>query len=78
MKISRKYAHLAFAFFMSMLMGFIMSGVLTALLIGLNGEFFSHWMHAFATAWVIAFPAITVVAPIARKLAALVTEPENS
>jgi hypothetical protein len=37
-------------------------------------DFLHHWMHAFLTAWVIAFPAIMVVAPVVRKLVNVLTE----
>jgi Protein of unknown function (DUF2798) len=35
--------------------------------------FFFKWMHAFVIAWVCAFPAVLVVAPIVRRIVAKLT-----
>jgi len=72
-KVPKRYAHVLFAFLMSMSMACIMSGILTALLVGF-ADFFTHWLHAFLLAWVIAFPAIMVVAPAVKKVADRLTE----
>jgi hypothetical protein len=74
MKIPQKYAGLLFAFVMSLLMAFLMSGVLTAVFVGVDGQFIAHWMNGFIHAWPIAFPAILVVAPLVRKIVATLTE----
>ncbi len=59
---------------MSLLMAFIMSGVLTALFAGINKQFFSHWMSAFIHAWPVAFPSVLLVSPIVRKVVVALTE----
>lgn len=59
---------------MSMLMAFIMSGVLTLVNLGPVANYISKWMHAFVIAWACAFPAVLLVAPIARRLVAAVVE----
>ncbi len=74
MKIPQKYTGLLFAFVMSLLMAFLMSGVLTAVFVGVDGQFIAHWMNGFIHAWPIAFPAILVVAPLVRKIVASLTE----
>ena len=68
MKIPAKFTPIAFAFFMSMLMAFLMSAVLTLVNLGPVPDFLARWMRAFAIAWSCAFPAVILVAPIARKL----------
>jgi hypothetical protein len=68
MKIPRKYEGILFAFIMSLLMALLMSGVLTAVFNGIDREFFEHWANGFVHAWPIAFPAILVLAPVARKI----------
>ena len=68
MKIHPKHSHLLFAFLMSILMGTVVSGILTALFSGLNAQFFGKWLHAFSVAWPITFPGILVLAPVVQKL----------
>jgi Protein of unknown function (DUF2798) len=72
MKINPKYADLLFAFFMSVLMALLMSGVLTAIHLGFTQNFIGKWLHAFLLAWPITFPSIVLLAPIVRKTVAKV------
>jgi hypothetical protein len=74
MKVPKQYTHILFGFVMSLLMAFIMSGVLTALFVGIDQLFISHWMHAFIYAWPVAFPAVLIVSPIVRKIVLRLTE----
>ena len=74
MKIPKKYSNVLFAFFMSLLMALIMSGILTVLFEGPSHQFVTHWMGAFIHAWPVAFPAIFLVAPIVRKIVTVLTE----
>jgi hypothetical protein len=73
-KIPAKFAPLVFAFFMSMLMAFLMSAILTLVNLGPVPDFITRWMRAFAIAWCCAFPAVLLVAPIARRLAGKVVD----
>ena len=73
MKIPQKHANLLFAFIMSVLMATLMTCIVTLKLTGLNAGFFIRWLHAFLTAWPIAFPAILLLAPITRKLVTRLT-----
>ncbi len=57
---------------MSMLMAFIMSGVLTLVNLGPVADFPVRWMRAFAIAWACAFPTVLLVSPIARRLVSMV------
>jgi hypothetical protein len=51
-----------------------MSGVLTAVFNGVDREFFVHWTNGFVHAWPIAFPAILVLAPVARRIVSVMLE----
>lgn len=68
-----RFAHLTFSFFLSGMMSFIITGVATFRAIGLSPEILHLWITAWPISWMIAFPAVTVVAPIARRLSLLVT-----
>jgi hypothetical protein len=74
MKFNPKHSNLLFAFFMSVLMAFLMSGILTAIHLGLTPHFIAQWLHSFTLAWPIAFPAILLIAPVVRKFVAKITE----
>jgi len=51
---------------MSLIMAYIMSGVLTAIFHGF-ADLFSSWLRGFVIAWPIAFPAVLVIAPLVRR-----------
>ncbi len=57
-----------FGLFMAFFMSFLMSGAITAINVGLPPDFFSRWMHSWGLAFMLAYPAILIVAPIARRL----------
>jgi Protein of unknown function (DUF2798) len=69
MKFQAKYKPILFAFFMSMFMAFIVSGALTLVNFGFVDGLFLKWMRGFMIAWCCAFPAVMLVAPVARKIA---------
>ncbi|MBY9066378.1 DUF2798 domain-containing protein [Hyphomonas sp. WL0036] len=57
-----------FGLFMAFFMSFLMSGAITAINIGFPADFASRWMHSWGLAFMLAYPAILIVAPIARRL----------
>ena len=59
---------------LSIFMTFIVSAVATMRAIGLAPDFVERWMSAWGLSSVIAFPAVLVVLPIVRRLAALIVE----
>lgn len=63
------------AFFTSLIMSFIMSMVITWLNLGMVGDFFSRWMHAWGSSFIIAFPTILLVLPVARGIVARLIHP---
>ena len=58
-----------FGLFMALFMSFLMSGAITALNIGFPPDFANRWMHSWGIAFLLAYPAILIVAPLARRLA---------
>lgn len=70
--ISAKYQRLVFAFFMSLMMSCLMSGVITFINLGLVNNFVSLWLDAYWKAFIVAFPIIFVVAPFVHKLTSIV------
>ncbi len=73
--IPARFANLAFSFILSGLMSLIISGIATVRSSGVGPDILSLWLGTWITSWVIAFPTVLVVAPIARKLVSLVTAP---
>jgi hypothetical protein len=70
--IPQKYAFLTFNFFLSGMMSFIVTGVATVRAVGLTVQVPHLWITAWPISWPIAFVAVTLVAPIARKLSNMV------
>lgn len=57
-----------FGLFMAFFMSFLMSGAITAINVGLPPDFFSRWIHSWGLAFMLAYPAILILAPLARRL----------
>ncbi|ADH87276.1 DUF2798 domain-containing protein [Desulfurivibrio alkaliphilus] len=72
-KVPARYSHLLLAFFTSLMMSLLMSGVITLLNLGLVDDFIRRWLTAFVTAFVVAFPSILLVLPVARRIVARLT-----
>lgn len=62
-KIPRKYAGYLIGAMMAVTMGFLMSGVVTFINLGLTHDFLGRWMHAFLRSVVVALPLALIVAP---------------
>lgn len=71
--IPARYAHIAFGLLLSGTMSFLVSGIATFLAVGLIPGFVGEWIGAWLPSWAIAFPAVLVVAPLARRLVAAMT-----
>jgi hypothetical protein len=65
---SKKYYQIIFIFFVSLGMSIVMSGIITAVNTGLEGNFFYRWFMAWIVALPLAFIAGNIFAPISRKL----------
>jgi hypothetical protein len=76
--IDRKHHKIVFAFFMALLMSCIMSFVISIFNVGLVNNIVQVWLKAWAFAFVIAFPTITVISPIVHRLVSLALKEESS
>lgn len=69
--LPKKYSNLIFAFFMGLMMSGLMSFVISLLNIGWIEGIWVIWLKSWSIAFFIAFPAIVVIAPVVRKLVAV-------
>ena len=58
---------------MSIMMGFLMSGIVTLINIGFPDNFVNFWMNAFVKVTPIAFCVILIVRPIVEKIVKKIT-----
>ena len=65
--IPRKYSQALFALILSGLMSLMVSGISTLRAVGSVPDVVGLWIDAWLTAWLFAFPAVLVVAPLARR-----------
>ncbi|HEY0920815.1 DUF2798 domain-containing protein [Devosia sp.] len=61
-----RYAPILFGFILSALMSFLVSGIATFRNAGPADGFLNIWVSAWLPFWLIAFPVLLVVAPVAR------------
>lgn len=73
LKLHKKSAPILFAFMMSVILSAMLSFAITAINTGVDGGFVSRWLHAYALSWALAFPSVTFVAPIVRRLVERIT-----
>lgn len=64
-----KYRKLAFAFFMAFFMSGVMSLIITLVNIGWVSDAFLIWLRAWSFSFIVAFPTMAVVVPLANRLA---------
>lgn len=65
---AQKLAPLLFGLILSGLMSLLVSAVATLRALGPGPGFFEHWLGAWWPAWLIAFPAVLLLAPLTRRL----------
>jgi len=70
--IDKKYQNIVFAFFMALFMSCIMSLVISVFNVGFVSNILLIWLKAWSFAFVVAFPTVVTVAPIAKKLVGVV------
>ncbi len=73
MKIPRRYLGVVFAFFLTIVMVLLVTGVSTAINVGFPHDFVARWLKSWFASWVIAFPSAIVVGPWARRMAERLT-----
>lgn len=72
-KIPKKYAPFAGGLIMSIMMGFLMSGIVTLINVGFPDNFVEIWMNAFVKVTPIAFCVILIVRPLVEKIIQKIT-----
>ncbi|MFN3571432.1 MAG: DUF2798 domain-containing protein [Polaromonas sp.] len=76
--IPRKFEPMLFGFFLSGLMSLLVSGIATLRAAGMGPGFLSLWITSWLTAWLFAFPAVLLVAPVARRLVRSLLQAEGA
>jgi Protein of unknown function (DUF2798) len=69
-----RFAPYLFGFILSGLMSAVVSGIATLRNAGWTDGLFGLWMNAWLLSWLIAFPVVLVVAPITRQMVARVVK----
>lgn len=72
--MSPRFAPIVFGFFLSALLLFVVSGIATFRNTGLVESFLGLWINAWLPSWLIAFPIVLVVAPVARRFVGLLVK----
>jgi hypothetical protein len=72
--IPARFAPVLFGLILSGLMSFIVSGVATFRALGLPPGFMLAWVGAWLPSWAVAFPVVLVVAPITRRIVAMLVK----
>ena len=69
-----RLAPILFALALSALMSFILSGIATLRNAGLVDGFLALWVEAWLPSWIVAFPTVLIVAPMARRLVGMLVK----
>ena len=67
MKVHHRFAHLLFSLLMSMIVAFIVTGVLAEVNF-VRQDFVLAWARNFAIAWPIAFLSVLLISPRVHRL----------
>lgn len=73
-KLPARTMRFVLPFFISVIMTCLVSGISTLRSVGLTPEFMVLWPGNWAFSWVVGFPVLLCVMPVARRLAGLVVE----
>jgi len=65
--IPKRYGPLLFGLILSGLMSLLVSAISTWRAVGLTPELMNVWPSTWLAAWLVAFPAVLLVAPMARR-----------
>ena len=77
LKLTARATPYVFAFYMSTIMAFLMSLVITAANSGIESDYLSNVLHAYQLAMPVAFLCILVVRPIVMRLVSLTVQPHR-
>ena len=67
-RLPRRSAPVVFAFLLSGMMTFIVSGIAALVAAGTPPSFLALWARAWITAWIIAFPALLLIRPVVHRI----------
>ena len=67
-RIPKKLKPIVAGVLMAAMIGFIMSGIVTAVNLGIQSDFLELWMNAYIKVLPIAFFAVLLVRPLVEKL----------
>lgn len=70
-----RFAPVIFGLVLSCLMSFLVAGIATLRTAGAVENFFALWVGAWLPSWLIAFPVVLVVAPVARRIVGSLVRP---
>lgn len=76
MRIPARFAPIVFGALLSAIMVTIVSALVILTTRGFQPDFFSQWMKSCITTWPIAFPTVTLIAPLVRRVVAKMTVAE--
>jgi len=69
--IPNKFGPMLFALILSGAMSLLVSGIATYRAVGMTSDLTGLWFGAWLTAWAVAFPAVMLVTPFARRVVGL-------
>lgn len=73
-KLPARYNAIAIPLTLFFLMTFIVSGISTFNGVGFTDGVLEKWMQAWGLSWITAFPIMTFVLPVVRRMVGLVVE----
>lgn len=77
-KLPARYAAIVMPLVLSVLMTFVVSAISTLRSLGPTPAFAATWPAAWAISWLVAFPTLLAIQPLARKIVALTVEAPRS
>ena len=77
-KLPARYTPVAFAFFMSAIMAFLMCLVIVAANTGFGNGYFGRVLHAYRLAMPVAFVCVMLVRPVVLRLVTLTVDAVDS
>ena len=66
--IPARFTFLLYGLLLSLFMTFLVSAVSTLNAVGMSEGVLFIWLNAWFRSWLVAFPAVLLVAPVTRKL----------
>ncbi len=73
MRIPARFAPVVFGALLSAIMVCVVSAFVLLINQGIQPGFFAQWLRSCAMTWLVAFPTVTLVAPMVRRVVGAVT-----